>query len=67
MTISLETVLPQLEEPAIAWAEEQERNALDVGSPLRPNEIADARAVGVLMPEKIRVVTAPSLPMPSNP
>ncbi|MDG0024956.1 hypothetical protein [Trinickia sp. Y13] len=67
MTISLKTVLPQLVEPAIMWAEEQERNALVVGSPLGPYEIADARAVGVRMPEKIRVVTAPSLPMPTDP
>ena len=67
MTISLEAVLSHLQEPAITWAEEQERNALDVGSPLGPSEIADARAVGVLMPEKIRVIIAPSLPMPTDP
>jgi hypothetical protein len=64
---SLASVLPQILSGAIAWAQERERNALATGGALAADEIADAKAVGVLVPEKIRVVVAPSLPLPDDP
>ncbi|WP_179404242.1 hypothetical protein [Burkholderia guangdongensis] len=64
---SLASILPQVLPHAIAWAEEQERIALVTGAYLASDGIADARAVGVLAPEKIRVVIAPSLPLPTEP
>lgn len=62
----LAALLPQVLPGAIGWAEEQERQALATGAALTPQGIADARAVGVLAPEKIRVVIAPALPLPDD-
>jgi hypothetical protein len=63
---NLATLLPQVVPAAIAWAEEQERHALAAGAALTPQGIADARAVGVLAPEKIRVIIGPTLPLPDD-
>ncbi|MGF6440273.1 hypothetical protein [Paraburkholderia youngii] len=62
----LATLLPQILPAAISWADEQERLALSAGAALTPQGIADARAVGVREPEKIRVVIAPTLPLPDD-
>lgn len=64
---NLAVLLPQVVPAAINWAEEQERQALLTGAKLTPQGIADARAVGVLAPERIRVVIAPTLPLPEDP
>ncbi|RAS15466.1 hypothetical protein [Paraburkholderia bryophila] len=63
---SLATLLPQVLPGAIGWAQEQELKALATGAALTPQGIADARALGVLAPEKIRVVIAPALPLPDD-
>ncbi|PMS16990.1 hypothetical protein C0Z18_21210 [Trinickia dabaoshanensis] len=63
---NLAVLLPQVLPGAISWAEEQERQALATGAALSPQGIADARTVGVLAPEKIRVVVAPALPLPDD-
>lgn len=51
---------------AIAWVQAQSEVGLATGRPLRPDELADARRVGVLAPEKIRLVVAPTLPLPDD-
>lgn len=53
---------------ACAWAEKQERIILLAGLPLSPAQFADAQEIGVLHPEKVRLlaVFAP-IPMPENP
>ncbi|WP_322071946.1 hypothetical protein [Paraburkholderia bannensis] len=63
---NLASVLPQLLPAAIGWAEREERQALSAGGALMPQGIADALAVGVREPEKIRVVIAPILPLPDD-
>lgn len=63
---NLATLLPEILPAAIGWAEEQERQALSIGAALAPQGITDALAVGVLAPEKIRVVIAPTLPLPDD-
>lgn len=52
---------------AAAWAEEQEKHILAVGVSLTPSEVADARAVGVARPERVRLLNVPSIPMPEHP
>lgn len=58
--------LPQILPAAIKWADEQERLAFSTGAALTPLGIADARAVGVREPAKIRVVIASTLPLPDD-
>ena len=57
-----EEILPD----SIAWVEAQSEVGLAIGRPLSPDELADARRVGVLAPENIRVVVAPALPLPDD-
>lgn len=57
-----EEILPD----AIAWVRAQSEAGLATGRPLTPAELADARRVGVSEPEKIRVVVAPTLPLPDD-
>jgi hypothetical protein len=61
--IDLAAVLPA----AIAWAEAQSRIVLTTGIGLSAYGINDARAVGVAMPEAIRVAIVPRLPLPDDP
>ncbi|ACB69132.1 conserved hypothetical protein (plasmid) [Burkholderia ambifaria MC40-6] len=63
---NLATLLPQVLPVAISWADDQERLALSTGAALTQQGIADARTVGVLEPEKIRVVIVPTLPLPAD-
>src|SRR5262245_13811286 len=59
----LQTMLPK----ACAWAEEQERLILANGVPLSPPQLADARAVGVHSPERIRLLRVDTMPLPTDP
>lgn len=52
---------------ATAWAEEQEQHILAEGIPLTSSQMADARAVGVARPERVRLLNVPSIPMPEHP
>lgn len=65
--IDLAAVLPSILPGAIAWAEQQSNLVLTNGSSLPPHCVADARAVGVQAPERIRIAIAPNLPVPENP
>ncbi len=50
-----------------AWAEEQSAQITATGKPLSQHEIAIAKKVGVLAPEKIRVLLVPNIPFPEDP
>ncbi|MBN3785561.1 hypothetical protein [Burkholderia sp. Ac-20353] len=65
--IDLGAVLPSILPGAIAWAEQQSNLVLRNGASLPPQCISDAQAVGVQLPELIRVAVVPSLPLPVDP
>ncbi|MCT7313258.1 hypothetical protein N5J06_19975 [Ralstonia sp. CHL-2022] len=64
--MNLAAVLPQFLPGAIAWAEARSRLALETGMPLTQQGLADARSVGVFVPENIRVSIVTSLPLPED-
>lgn len=51
---------------ATAWVRRQERRILAEGVPLGPAQLGDARALGVAMPERIRLLCLPQIPLPSG-
>jgi hypothetical protein len=57
-----ETLLPF----AKTWAEGQERIILDSGVPLTESQVADARKVGVVNPERVRLLRVPKIPVPAD-
>jgi hypothetical protein len=52
---------------ACTWAEEQEGIILRDGALLSPAQIADAKTIGVVHPERVRLLRVPSIPMPVHP
>lgn len=50
----------------VRWAKAQEAHILAEGIPLPENSLADARAVGVAHPERIRLLKVKTVPMPLN-
>ena len=52
---------------AVAWAEEQEQRILSTGVALTATQLADARQVGVVHPERVRLLPVESIPMPEHP
>ena len=58
-----ETLLPL----AAAWAAQEEERVLREGVSLSQLEIADARAIGVLHPERVRLLRVEEVPVPSHP
>lgn len=62
LLIDFERLLPL----AVAWAREQERTILATGVPLCEAEMRDAQAIGVLLPERVRVLRVPQIPMPDD-
>lgn len=58
-----ETLLPL----AAEWAAEQEERILREGVPLSEEEIADAKAVGVRDPERVRLLQVDAIPAPAHP
>ena len=52
---------------AVAWAEAQEQRILQKGVPLTEGQTADARAVGVQHPERIRLLPVVAISRPANP
>jgi hypothetical protein len=53
--------LPAMLPLAAKWVEDTEASILATGAPLTGQALADATAVGVKHPEKIRVVYGPSI------
>ncbi|HJX97826.1 MAG TPA: hypothetical protein VJ281_03045 [Chthoniobacterales bacterium] len=59
----LEHLLPL----AAEWAADQERRVLCEGVPLSAIEMADAKAIGVRNPERVRLLRVESVPVPAHP
>jgi hypothetical protein len=59
----LEELLPL----ATQWVTEQQQRVLCEGVPLSKSEMADARAIGVRNPERVRLLRVDSIPVPVNP
>ncbi|HEV3392900.1 MAG TPA: hypothetical protein VG103_05255 [Chthoniobacterales bacterium] len=59
----LEELLPV----AAQWVTEQRQRALCGGVPLSKTELADARAVGVRNPERVRLLRVETIPVPAHP
>ena len=65
-----QSTLDQLEELlplATKWATEQERRVLCQGVALSETELADAKAIGVRNPERIRLLRVDTIPVPAHP
>jgi len=60
---NLEELLPL----AAEWAMEQQQRVLCEGVPLSKDEMADARAIGVRNPERVRLLRVDSIPVPLHP
>lgn len=52
---------------ACKWTEEQEQVILNNGDALSNIQLADARNVGVIHPERIRLLIVNQIPMPDHP
>jgi len=70
MTMNRQAAFDHLEELlplAAQWAMEQQQRVLCEGVPLSKNEMADARAIGVRNPERVRLLRVDSIPVPAHP
>ena len=68
--VDRQSTIDQLEELlplAARWATEQERRVLCEGVPLLKIELADARAIGVRNPERVRLLRVDAVPVPAHP
>ena len=52
---------------AVTWATEQEQNIVCAGVPLSEKEVTDARAIGVLNPNQVRLLQVETIPRPFQP
>jgi hypothetical protein len=52
---------------AAAWAEHQEAQILASGVCLSPPQLSDARQVGIVHPERVRLLVVSSIPKPEHP
>jgi hypothetical protein len=52
---------------AIEWAEAKEKVVLEHGIPLSNSQIEDAKRVGVIQPEKVKILKVPQIPSPKHP
>jgi hypothetical protein len=52
---------------AANWAHKEEERMLQVGVPLSEEELADARAIGVAEPQRVRLLQLDQVPIPSHP
>jgi hypothetical protein len=59
----LEFLLPIASE----WTEAKERGVLKHGVPLSNSQIEDAKRVGVIHPERVRIFKVPQIPIPKHP
>jgi hypothetical protein len=67
MTIDLHTALPALLPLAIQWAEDRSREVSIAGVSLNAYQTHSARRVGVQKPERIRIVSVQTMPLPDHP
>jgi hypothetical protein len=58
-----ETLLPL----AAEWAADQEQEILREGEPLSEEEMADAKAIGVREPQRVRLLRVAVVPVPTHP
>ena len=68
--VDRQTTIDQLEELlplAAQWAAEQERHVLCEGVRLSEIELADAKAIGVRNPERVRLLRVDAVPIPVHP
>jgi hypothetical protein len=63
MIEQLEALLPL----AADWAAQEQRRILRDGVPLSEEEIADAKAIGVKAPERVRLLQVDAIPAPAHP
>lgn len=59
-------LVPLLLPAACVWLARQERRILAEGVPLDAAQLADARALGITWPERVRLLVLPRLPLPHN-
>lgn len=52
---------------AASWVQRQEKRMLRLGVPLSNQELADARAIGVAEPDRVRLLQLDRVPFPSDP
>ncbi len=52
---------------AVAWAADQESVILRSGVPLTESQVAYARQLGVLFPERVRLLRVTQIPTPTHP
>ena len=52
---------------ACEWAEAKEKVVLKHGVPLSNSQIEDAKRVGVMYPERVKIYTVPQIPIPKHP
>ncbi len=62
--MALDVLLLPLLPCAVWWVRRRESDILRVGEPLNTTQLALARAIGVIAPERVRVMTAVRVPMP---
>lgn len=62
----LRTLVPLALPAAASWVEDQERVGLTTGCPLTRSEQADAAALGVCDPNRVRLVRVARMPLPGN-
>jgi hypothetical protein len=60
---TFQTLLPL----ACSWAEKQEAVILRDGVALTASQLADARRIGIVHPERVRLRVVDEIPMPSHP
>jgi hypothetical protein len=59
-------LVPPLLPYVARWIEAQERLILAEGLPLSERGLADARRIGVLHPERVRLLSVPQVPQPGG-
>ena len=59
-------LVPILLPMACAWVAEQERRILAEGTSLNAAQLADARAIGISHPERVRLLAVPVVPLPGG-
>ncbi len=59
-------LIPVMLPVACLWIESQEKRILAEGQPLDADQLADARALGIAEPERVRLLALPRLPLPHN-
>jgi hypothetical protein len=58
--------IKQIAELLAPWIRKLELESRDTGKSLTPEQLIDARSVGIVSPEKIRIVLVKSIPSPEN-